>query len=67
MKSACPHCFKFMEIKLEGSSVIARKFKVEEPIAFQSGNCCPDDGTMLVYQEGCEHCPMPGCGYSRCN
>ncbi|MFH0913880.1 MAG: ribonucleotide-diphosphate reductase subunit alpha, partial [Chloroflexota bacterium] len=25
---------------------------------------CPDCGSLLIYQEGCFHCP--GCGYTKC-
>lgn len=27
-------------------------------------NECPDCGSILIYQEGCYHCPF--CGYGRC-
>ena len=25
---------------------------------------CPECGNLLIYQEGCQHCPA--CGYTRC-
>ena len=32
--------------------------------ASSSTGQCPDCGGMLVYEEGCHHCP--GCGYTKC-
>ena len=32
--------------------------------AASSTGQCPDCGGMLVYEEGCHHCP--GCGYTKC-
>jgi ribonucleoside-diphosphate reductase alpha chain len=29
-----------------------------------TGDLCPDCGTALVYEEGCNKCM--GCGYARC-
>jgi ribonucleoside-diphosphate reductase alpha chain len=50
---AAPEAPKFLNVKTENVLGICPQ--------------CPECGTMLVFSQGCVHCPNPKCGYSKCS
>jgi len=50
------------EENMNHPTIVPTNYEDEE----KTGESCPDCGSSMIYREGCEECPDPSCGYSKC-
>jgi len=64
----CPKCNRknLTEKELEMHIKVFHKNSNKPITSTTSQGVCPDCGSTLWFQEGCNQCSNPACGYSKC-